>query len=106
MTLGISNATVGYDVNGMQSLINDVNTKCVVPACTSIRTNAQNVRTVIDAVWVGASAEAFKTKLSEDTDTLCQTLEQVGEDIQGQLNTAGSNVEDYDNALAEQIKNW
>lgn len=29
MTLNISGATSGYDVNGMQALITEVNTQCV-----------------------------------------------------------------------------
>ena len=106
MTLNISGATSGYDVNGMQALITEVNTQCVVPACASLRSNANEVRSTIDTVWVGASAEAFKQKLTDDTETMCKTLEEVGKQIQEQLNNAGSNVEEYDDALAQQIKNW
>ena len=106
MTLNISGATSGYDVNGMQALITEVNTQCVVPACASLRRDVNEVRSTIDQVWVGASAEAFKNKLSDDTETMCQTLEEVGKQIQEQLNNAGSNVEEYDDALAQQIKNW
>ena len=106
MTLNISGATSGYDVNGMQALITEVNTQCVVPACSSLRRDVNNVRSTIDQVWVGSSAEAFKNKLTEDTETMCKTLEDVGKLIQEQLNNAGSNVEEYDDALAQQIKNW
>ncbi len=106
MTLNISGATSGYDVNGMQALITEVNTQCVVPACAALRREVQNVRTAVDGVWVGASAEAFKQKLTDDTETMCKTLEEVGKQIQEQLNNAGSNVEEYDDALAQQIKNW
>ena len=106
MALTIEGATVGYDVNGMQDLINEVNTGCVVPACASLRKDVGMVRSTIDSVWVGASAEAFKTKLSNDTEDMCRTLTEVGDQIREQLNNAGSNVEQYDSDLAEQIKNW
>lgn len=106
MTLNISGATSGYDVNGMQTLITEVNTQCVVPACATLRTDVNTVRTAVDEVWVGASAEAFKTKLTDDTETMCKTLEETGRLIQEQLNNAGSNIEEYDDALAQQIKNW
>ena len=54
----------------------------------------------------GASAEAFKEKMYNDTETLCNTLDKMAEELENELKTVGVNVEDYDNALAEQIKNW
>lgn len=76
------------------------------PACATLRSDANDVRTTVDSVWVGASAEAFKQKLTDDTETMCKTLEEAGKQIQDQLNNAGSNIEEYDDALAQQIKNW
>ena len=101
--LNISSANLGYDVVGMNQLINDVNTQCVVPACASLRREANNLRQTIDTVWVGKSAEAFKDKVTRDTETVCTTLEKVGEMIRNQMNNAGSNVEEYDQEIARTL---
>ncbi len=101
--LNISSANIGYDVVGMNQLINDVNTQCVVPACASLRREANNLRQTIDTVWVGKSADAFKDKVTRDTETVCTTLEKVGEMIRNQMNNAGSNVEEYDQEIARTL---
>jgi hypothetical protein len=44
--------------------------------------------------------------MHNDTKTLCNTLDKMAEELENELKTVGVNVEDYDNALAEQIKNW
>lgn len=106
MSLGISGATSGYDVNGMQSLINEIKVTIIPQVASSIRSSVTTTRETIDAVWVGASANAFKEKLSNDSETLCNTLEELAGSIENEIKVVGTNVEDYDNALAEQIKNW
>ena len=103
MTLQISGSTIGYDVNGMQKLINDINVDVIPVACKTIRNESQKVRTTLDTVWVGASAEAFKDKIERDTTSLCNALVQLGEEITNELNNVGSNVEDYDAAIASQL---
>ena len=106
MSLNISGATSGYDVSGMQSLINEVKITIIPAVAKSIRDSVQSTRETISSVWVGASAEAFKEKMHNDTETLCNTLDKMAEELENELKTVGVNVEDYDNALAEKIKNW
>ena len=101
--LNISSANIGYDIAGMNKLINDVNTECVTPACVAMRREVANLRQTIDTVWVGKSADAFKDKISRDTEDLCKTLETVGEMIREQMNNAGSNVEAYDQEIARTL---
>ena len=98
--LNITNANIGYDVSGMNQLIIDVNTECVIPANAALRREVAELRHTIDTVWVGKSAEAFKDKISNDTETLCKTLEETGEMIRNQMHNAGTNVEEYDQAIA------
>lgn len=105
MGFGIESATVGYDVNGMQELINEINVEVIPTTTGTIRTKANETRTAIDEVWAGQSAEAFKTKLTDDTETLCKALNELAENIEGQLNTIGTNVEAYDQDVADKIKN-
>ena len=101
--LNISTANLGYDVNGMNQLITDVNVNCVVPTCSTLKSDAANIRQTIDAVWVGASAEAFKDKITRDTEAVCEALEKAGNLISSQMHNAGSNVEEYDQEIAQRL---
>ena len=104
MGFGIESATVGYDVSGMQSLINDINVDVIPTTTSTIRQQVNNCRQAIDEVWAGQSAEAFKTKLSDDTETLCKALNDLADSIESQLNQIGANVEAYDQDVADKIK--
>ena len=100
MPLRIGEASQGVDFVGMQQLITDVNVKAIQPTKASLRTSANSLRDTINAVWVGASAEAFKDKIARDTELVCNTLDALEASIQNDMKHAGTNVEEYDAALA------
>ena len=100
MTLNISGATQGVDLVGMQKLITDVNVQCIQPTKASLRSSANTLRETINTVWVGASANAFKDKITRDTELVCNTLDELEASIQNDMKHAGTNVEEYDAALA------
>ena len=101
MGLKISNATFGYDTNGMLSLIDEVKLTVIPDATKSIRNKKEKIRSTIDTVWVGSSADAFKDKLDYDTDVLCEALLEIKNLISENLNNVGSNVEDIDAEVAK-----
>lgn len=100
--LDIGNATVGLDQNNLVDLANSI-ISVINDANVSIRNNSLNVLSTIDTVWVGASANMFKEKLTYDTETLNQVLGEISELVKGEINNAGSNVEEYDNAIAASL---
>lgn len=101
MALSLDKSNIGYDSVNMQQVINKINLEAIPNTCSVIKAQASNVSSSIDAVWQGASADAFKTKLQNDTEEITKALKEIGAGITEQLHTVGSNIEAYDAAIAE-----
>ncbi len=100
--LNIESATAGLDQNNLVDLANSI-INLINETNTSVKSDSLNVLSTIDTVWVGASANMFKEKLSYDTDTITQVLREIAELVKGEINNAGSNVEEYDSAIAASL---
>lgn len=100
--LNIESATAGLDQNNLVDLANSIIT-LINETNTSVKSDSLNVLSTIDTVWIGSSANMFKEKLSYDTDTITQVLREIAELVKGEINNAGSNVEEYDSAIAASL---
>ncbi len=74
--LNIESATAGLDQNNLVDLANSI-INLINETNTSVKSDSLNVLSTIDTVWVGASANMFKEKLSYDTDTRTQVLREI-----------------------------
>lgn len=102
--LNIEQSNIGYSTDGIQSFINALNLQVITELIATMQSQATMIGLVVDQVWVGQSATAFKNKLERDTDTMCETLKQVKEELVGQFAQIAQNVDNYDSAIADSIK--
>ena len=103
MSLNIEGATIGYDANEVQTAMNNLNTICVKDATKSLNDNMATLREAVDAIWVGASAEAFKRNMEADKDSIVKGLEETYNILQSELYSIVDTMEQNDEALIKEI---
>lgn len=101
MALNIEGASLGYDANGVQSYINDINTNLVEEACTQLQTGLAGLRTATDQVWVGQSAETFKTNMEHDVDAICAAMRESREVLIAELKELANRMGQLDENLVQ-----
>ncbi len=101
--LNIEQASVGYDVQGIQEFLNNLNLNVIDALTQKINDSMSTLREATDEVWVGQAADAFKAKLERDSRTMIETLNGIEDDVRGQFAQIAKNVDNYDQALADDI---
>jgi uncharacterized protein YukE len=101
--LSIDQASVGYDTQGIQEFITKLNLEVIGKLRTTINDNIETLRSSVDQVWAGESAEAFKTKIEKDSQTMIKTLEGIEDDVKSEFAQIAKNVDDYDKNIADSI---
>mgnify|MGYP002766197429 FL=1 len=92
MALNFENSTFGYDSEGLQHLINEINVNCIANTISAMRTGLNAINTSVDQAWVGQSANRFKDSVQEDANIVIDALEQAGEDIVNALKETGGGI--------------
>lgn len=85
MALTIDNATIGYDVNGVSTALNNINTHVITETITQIKSRLQQLDTEVDNVWVGAGAEQFKKNMQADADKITKNLQDSYDQIKSEF---------------------
>lgn len=101
--LNIEQASVGYDVVGIQDFLSHLNLDVIDALSQKINDSMSTLREATDEVWVGQSANAFKSKLERDSRVMIDTLNGIEDDVRGQFAQIAKNVDNYDQTLAESI---
>lgn len=97
--LNIEKATLGYDANNIQKLLNNINTHVINEAQSALRKNVSDLRKATDEVWVGQSAIIFKDNMDFDVNVVCQALDATFKVLQSQLFTIVSKMDEDDKEL-------
>lgn len=103
MALDINQANIGYSTTGISDFINELNVQVIQALITEMHNTIPSLREVVDEVWVGQSANAFKDKLERDTSTMVDTLNKIEDNLRGQFAQIAQNVDNYDASIAESI---
>lgn len=98
-TLNIEKATLGYDANNIQKLLNRINSDVIFAAQRDLRQNLADLRSATDEVWVGHSALQFKSNMDSDVDKVCAALDATFEVLKGQLNDIVNKMDTDDKNL-------
>lgn len=101
MALDISGATFGVDANGIQSFINELNTKCIADTISKMNSGLSDLRSAVDSAWVGTSAETYKNNLEADKKTITDALNESFEVLKGELNDIASKIGEVDEGLIQ-----
>lgn len=102
--LNIEQAGIGYDTVGISNFLNKLNLDVIDDLVAKLHNNMGTLRTAVDQVWAGQSANAFKEKLERDSETMIQTLEGIKDDVKAEFAQIAQNVDNYDSAIAESLK--
>lgn len=101
MALTIDNATQGFDVNGIQSLIGKLKLKMVTEVIAEMNTGVSKLEWTVDSGWVGTSAETFKSNMQADKETISKALEESQEQLKAYLFDIGNRLDEMDASLVE-----
>lgn len=105
MALNIDQADIGYDAIGINDFISKLNLEVITELTILMQAQVPMLRLVVDQVWFGQAANAFKTKLENDTETMKKTLQEIRSELLGQFAQIAQNVDNYDAQIADSIKN-
>lgn len=103
MALTLEGASIGVDANGVTALINDINTQVVEETCSKLDSGLGDLRTAVDAVWVGKSAENFKANLETDANNIKQCINDTKEALVAELNEIVQRFNEIDETLVDKI---
>ncbi len=101
MALNITNATIGFDSNEVQTALNNIRTDVIGATQESLRQNMSSLREAVDAVWVGQSAENFKTNMTTDMEAICKSLDDAFESLKNELTQITNGMAEIDQNLVE-----
>lgn len=76
MALNIEGATFGFDANGVQEALNNINTNVIQEAVDQMNNSMNDLRSWVDSAWVGESAEQFKKNMEADKRMITSQLDQ------------------------------
>ena len=105
MALTIEGASIGFDANEIQALLNDMNTKCIQDTISKMNTGMSDLRNAVDAGWVGASAEQFKKNMETDKETISNALNTAFEVLKEELNNIVAKMSEMDEGLIQARSN-
>lgn len=101
MALGIEGATLGYDKNNVQAAYNSLNAEVIEVAINAINGKLSDLRTAVDTVWVGASAEKFKSNMEYDADVVTFALNETREVLKTELYEIINKMDELDQNLVK-----
>ena len=100
MAVNVSNATFGYDANGLQQAINNLQTKCVAETIAKINRGMADLRAAVDQAWVGQSAERFKSKMEEDANAVSSSIEEAGQALEDGVSGIVGDLSQVDDSIS------
>ena len=101
--LGIENASIGYDEAGIAQVYEDIRANLIEETRNTLDQNVPVMSDNVDTYWRGASADAFKQKLADDTETVKAALKEIEEALKGEIEQMMYNVNNSDATVAESI---
>jgi len=101
MALNIEGATLGYNAFNIQKLKNDINTNVIQRSITTMNIALVGLRTEVDKVWVGASAEQFKSNMEADVNKISEALHASYDTLCSELNQIIEKMDELDRNLVQ-----
>lgn len=101
MALDISGASVGYDADGIESLLAKIKADVIDEASTEMKTRATDLKTALDNVWQGDSEEQFKENMDNDIRKVRFALQKAYESLASEVGQIGQRMGQVDEDLVE-----
>lgn len=101
MALDITGATVGYDQEGVQTLLDDIKASLITESIEKLRGSETDLATALDEIWRGESEEAFKSNMHDDVETICKALGGAYTALEAEITRTRDAMGEVDNQLVQ-----
>jgi hypothetical protein len=101
MALNIEGATLGYDANNVQKVLNDMNVDVIAKSISAMEMGMIGLRGDVDRVWVGASAQQFLRNMDYDVDKITDALNASHDVLKEELHQIISKMDELDRNLVK-----
>ena len=101
MALNIDGATVGFDQEGVSTLLNDIKANLIQEAKDKLKSSKSELDTSLDEIWQGKSEERFKSNMHDDIETVCDALDDAYTSLETEVARARDAMGSVDNTLVE-----
>lgn len=99
MALNIEGASIGFDVNNVETALNNLNTRVINDTIVKMNNSMSKLRDYVDSAWVGASAEQFKKNMESDKTKVTQALEETYQVLKSEIYQIVNEMSQADEAL-------
>ena len=99
--MDFQSADYGISVTGMNTYIDDLNTRILNDVAKVLR-NTKDVEAAVKAGWSGTSADQFLLNLAKAADRMCETLQDLKTTFETELKGIQSQMLELDETLVEE----
>ena len=97
-----SEMTVGYSITGAEEYVQNLNAQMITGTKSIVRDKLLDVKTALEAGWVGNSEINFMNRLSQSADELCQSLDAMEEAIHDMMSAIEEEMSNRDKNIVEE----
>ena len=97
-----SELIVGYSATGAEEYLQNLNAELITGTKSLIRDKFSNVKTALEAGWVGNAEVNFVTKFNKASEDLCDTLDSLKKAIDGMLGAVEDEMTNRDNKIVDE----
>lgn len=101
MALNIEGASVGFDSNGLQTLLEDIQVKLVDDTASHLEQNFVNLQTSLRDIWQGQSEQIFEANIQADLQKIIAAIRSAGEQLSTTVTNMGAEVVHADQELVK-----
>lgn len=99
MALNIEGATVGFDQEGISTLMADIQASVIQEAKDKLDAERENLNSTLDEIWQGHSEEIFKQNMFNDIETLKRQYDIVYNALAAEISQLHKAMGDIDENL-------
>ena len=101
MALTIEGANVGFDSNGLQTLLDDIQVKLVGDTIDHLNNNFNTLVESLENIWQGQSEKIFIGNMAADLQKISTAIRSAGQQLQTTVTNMGAEVIHADEELVK-----
>lgn len=98
MPVGIDRLTMGYDSNGADQYLRDLNAKVITETIEKLG-NINGIITALEEGWVGKSEIMFEENFRQDIKNVSEKLYLMKETLEAEFSKLANSWEEIDNSI-------
>lgn len=102
MALKIDGASIGFDANGIEEALNNINAKVITETCNQMDTEMSTLHEAVDEAWQGNAAEQFKKNMETDKKTVQDALNEAYDSLKVELKNIMDSMAEADENLVKE----